>query len=170
MGNIINLSNYEIDESAFSIRDAMQGILDRVVAIYASYGVPLPSRKYWTMGNPAMDCEQLVVSFIQSYLGAPGDEASQPQKCNMPRSMVVSITVTRDIPTVGQSGRTPQPEKIQAASEISAVDAWILMASLNLLDQWDEGGYGPGVIGTLTSMEPQGGLQTMNLQVTMVVP
>ena len=170
MANIINLDNYEVDADAFAIRDVMQGILDRVVAIYGSYGVPLPSRKYWTMGNPAMDCEQLVVAFVQAYLGAPGDEASQPQKCNVPRSIVVSITVTREIPVVGQTGRTPQPDKIQAASEISSVDAWILLSSLNLLDQWDEEGFGPGVIGTLMSMEPQGGLQTMNLQVTMVVP
>lgn len=170
MGNIINLDNYEVDESAFAIRDVLQGVLDRVVAIYASYGVPLPSRKYWTMGNPAMDCEQLVVTFIQAYLGMPGDEASQPQKCNVPRSVVISITVTREIPVVGQTGRTPQPDKIQAASEISAVDSWVLLSSLNMFDQWDDEGYGPGVIGTVTSMEPQGGLQTINLQVTMVVP
>jgi hypothetical protein len=170
MGNIINLGNYEVDESAFAVRDVMQGVLDRVVAIYSSYGVPLPSRQYWTMGNPAMDCEQLVVTFVQAYLGIPGDEASQAQKCNMPRSIVVSITVTREIPTVGQTGRTPTYEKIQDAAEISAVDSWILLSSLNLLDQWDDEGYGPGVIGTLTSMEPQGGLQTMNLQVTMVIP
>lgn len=170
MANIINLENYEVDESAFAIRDVMQGVLDRVVALYASYGVPLPSKRYWTMGNPAMDCEQLVVSFVQSYLGMPGDEANQPQKCNMPRSIVVSITVTREIPVIGETGRVPTAEKIQAAGEISAVDSWILLASLNLLDQWDDEGYGPGVIGTVNSMEPQGGLQTIALQATMVVP
>lgn len=170
MSSIINLDNYEIDADAFSIRDVMQGILDRVQAIYASHGVPLPSKKYWTMGEPAMDCEQLVVAFIQSYLGLPGDEATRPQKCNMPRSIVVSVTLTRAIPVIGQTGRVPTQDKLQAAAEISAVDAWILMASLNLFDQWDEAGYGPGVIGTVSSMEPQGGLQTMNLQLTMVIP
>jgi hypothetical protein len=170
VGNIINLDNYEIDEDAFSVVYLMQGVLDRVVAIYESYGVPLPSRRYWTMGQPATDCEQVVVSFIQMYLGAPGDEAAAPQRCNVPRSAVLQVAISREIPVVGQSGRAPSAEKIQDGSKISAVDSWILMAAVNLFDQWEEGGYGPGVIATLNSEEPQGGFQNITLQLTMAVP
>jgi hypothetical protein len=170
MANIINLDNYEVDPDAFSVRDLMQGVLDRVVAVYESYGVPIPDRRYWTMGTPAVDCEQVVVSFIQMYLGAPGDQAADPQRCNMPRSAVLAVTISRAIPTVGTAGRVPTASKIQDGSEISSVDAWILMASINLLDQWEEGGYGPGVIATLSSDEPQGGFQNITLQITMAVP
>ena len=170
MANIINLDNYEIDEDAFSVLNVMQGVHDRVVAVYESYGVPLPARRYWTMGQPALDCEQVVVSFIQMYLGAPGDEAAEPQRCNVPRSVVLQVSVSRAIPVVGQTGRVPTAEKIEAGSQISAIDAWVLMASVNLLDQWEENGFGPGVIATLNSLEPQGGYQTLNLQVTMAVP
>lgn len=165
-----NLSNYEVDEAAFNLRDMMQGILDRVVTIYGSYGVPVPARRYWTMGNPALDCEQLVVSFVQMYLGAPGDEANRPQRCNQIKSAVVTIAVSRPIPSVGQSGRPPGADKIQEQSEWSAVDSWVLMESINLLDQWSEDGFGPGVIATLSSGEPQGGFQTITLQVTLAVP
>lgn len=165
-----NLDFYELDEDAYHLRNAMQGILDRVISIYESYGMPLPTRRYWTMGTPAVDCEQLVVNFVQMYLGAPGDEASSPQRCNVPRSAVVVISVTRQIPVVGQSGKAPAGDKIQDYSEWSAVDAWILMQSVNLLDQWEEGGYGPGVIATLNSAEPQGGYQSINLQITLAVP
>lgn len=164
------LDNYEVDEGAFNLRNMMQGVLERVVAIYESYGVPLPARQYWTMGNPATDCEQLVVAFIQMYLGAPGDEASRPQRCNQLRSAVLSIGITRGIPVVNASGRAPDAAKIQNYSEVSAVDAWVLMESINQLDQWDDTGFGPGVIATLSSMEPQGGFQTINLQVTIAVP
>lgn len=170
MANIIDPNNYEIDPDAYSVLNVMQGVLDRVVAIYESYGVPLPARRYWTMGQPATDCEQVVVSFIQMYLGAPGDEAADPQRCNVPRSIVMQVSVSRAIPVVGQTGRTPTSQKIQDGSEISAIDAWVLMASVNLLDQWEENGFGPGVIATLSSIEPQGGFQTLNLQVTMAVP
>lgn len=170
MANIINLDNYNVDPAAYSVRDVLQGVLDRVVSIYASFGVPLPARQYWTMGTPATDCEQLVVNFIQMYLGSPGDEATAPQRCNMPRSVVMAVSISRAVPTVGQTGRVPTADKIEAGSEISAVDAWVLMSSINLLDQWDEGGFGPGVIATLSSLEPQGGYQTLTLQVTIAVP
>jgi hypothetical protein len=170
MANIINLDNYDIDSDALSVVNLMQGILDRTVAIYASFGVPIPSRQYWTMGTPAIDCEQVVVSFIQMYLGPPGDEASRPQRCNMPRTAVVSITIARPIPIVGVGGKAPSSTKIQTGAEISAVDAWVLMSAINSFDQWDESGYGPGVIATLNTQEPQGGFQTVTLQLTMAVP
>ena len=170
MAVAVNLDNYDVDPEAFHLRDLLQGILDRVESVYTSYGVPLPARKYWTMGSPAVDCEQVAVYFIQMYLGAPGDEASAPQKCNTVRSAVVGITIARQIPIAGQTGRTPSGTKIQNNSEISAVDSWILMESVNLFDQWEEGGYGPGVIATLVSNEPSGGYQTITLQLTMAVP
>ncbi len=171
MAGIIKLENYDIDPDAMSVVNLMGGILDRTVAIYASFGVPLPTRRYWTMNTPAIDCEQLVVSFIQLYLGPPGDEASQPQRCNMPRTAVVTITIARAIPVVGSGGLAPSSSKIQSGAEITAVDAWVLMSAVNSFDQWDESGYGgPGVIATLNTQEPQGGFQTITLQLTLAVP
>ena len=139
MASIINLDNYNVDPDAFAVRDLLQGVLDRVVAVYEANGVPLPTRRYWTLAQPATDCEQVVVSFIQMYLGSPGDEATSPQRCNVPRSAVMSIQISRAVPVVGQTGRAPTQERIQDGSEICAVDAWVLMSSVNLLDQWEEG-------------------------------
>lgn len=170
MVNIVNLDNYNVDPDVYSLSNLLQGVLDRVVSLYASYGVPLPTRQYWTMGTPAADCEQLVVNFIQMYLGSPGDEASEPQRCNVPRSAVMAIQIFRAVPSVGQSGQAPTAAKIQAGAVLPAVDAWTLMSAVNLLDQWEEGGYGPGVIATLTAQEAQGGFQSTTLQITMAVP
>jgi hypothetical protein len=170
MVDIINLDAYDVDPDVFSVSNTLQGVLDRVVAVYTSYGVPLPTRQYWTMGAPAVDCEQVVVSFIQMYLGPPGDEATKPQRCNQPRTIVMNITISRAIPIVGQSGRAPSAERIQDGSVISAVDAWILMASINQLDQWEDGSFGLGVIATLNTPDPQGGFQNVNMQITMAVP
>jgi hypothetical protein len=122
------------------------------------------------MGDPAIDCEQLVVSFVQMYLGTPGAQVGEPQRCHVPRSATLNISISRATPVVGPSGRPPSSEKIQIASETLAYDAWVLMESINLLDQWDETGYGIGVIATLEVGSPEGGFQTTTLTVTMAVP
>jgi hypothetical protein len=166
-----NLDNFAVDEGAFHLKNLLDGVLARVVSIYESYGVPLPMRRYWTMGTPAEDCEQLVVSFVQAYMGLPGDEASRPQKCNMPKSAVMTISLTRSIPVVGPNGKAPSGDSIQKAAGVSAVDSWVLLDSLRLLDQWDDDYIsGPGVIATVNVPDPQGGFQTVNMQVTMVIP
>lgn len=159
-----------VSEDAVHLRDMMDGILSRIESTFQSYNVELPKRRYWTMGIPAIDCEQLVVSFVQMYLGSPGDQASGPLRCHVPRSAVVTISLSREVPVVGQNGRPPSTERIEQASATSAVDAWVLMDSVNALDQWDNTGYGLGVIATLDTMGPEGGYHTVNMQLTMAVP
>lgn len=159
-----------VSADALHLRDMMDGILERIQTVYQSYNVNLPARQYWTMGQPAIDCEQLVVAFVQMYLGAPGDQATSPQRCHVPRTAVVSITVSREIPVVGQNGRAPAASKIQEGSYISAIDAWVLMESINLLDQWDSTGYGLGVIATLDMIGPEGGFTSVNMQLTLAIP
>lgn len=157
-------------EDATNLRDMMSGVLERVESIFQSYNVSLPEKKYWMMGQPAIDCEQLVVSFLQMYLGPPGAQAGEPQRCNVPRSATLNISIARATPIVSQNGRPPAPEKIKAASEILAIDSWVLMQSINELDQWDSTGYGIGVIATLEVTAPEGGFQTTDLTITMAVP
>lgn len=159
-----------VSEDAVHLRDMMEGVLERVQNVFQSYNVELPVRRYWTMATPAVDCEQLVVYFQQLYLGAPGAEVGEPQRCHVPRSATVAISISRATPIVGQNGRPPAPEKIEEASEVMAIDAWVLMDSINQLDQWDETGYGVGVVATLDVSAPEGGFQTTTMVVTMAVP
>lgn len=168
MSTPIDLSG--VAEDATNLRDMMEGVLERVESVFQSYNVELPQRKYWAMAQPAVDCEQLVVFFQQLYLGPPGAQVGEPQRCHVPRSATLTISIARATPIVGQNGRPPAPEKIQAASEILAYDAWILMQSINELDQWDDTGYGVGVIATLEVNPPEGGFQTTNMVLTMAVP
>lgn len=157
-------------EGATNLRDMMNGILERVEAVFQSYNVELPQRRYWTVGQPAIDCEQLVVYFQQLYLGPPGAQVGEPQRCHVPRSATVTISIARATPIVNQNGRPPSPEKIKASAEVLAIDAWVLMESINQLDQWDETGYGVGVIATLEVNPPEGGFQTTDMIITMAVP
>jgi hypothetical protein len=92
-----------ISEDVTNIVDFMDNVLQRIVDTFESNNVPLPARQYWTVGQTAIDCEQLVVTLIQIYLGPPGDQASSPQRCNMPRTAVMTVTLAREIPVVGQN-------------------------------------------------------------------
>lgn len=160
----------DVQEDAKNLKVMMDGVLEKVQNVFQSYNVNLPGRQYWTMGQPAIDCEQLVVTFTQMYLGVPGDQATTPQRCHVPRTVVLNVILTRKIPTVGQNGKAPSGTAIEESSYSSAVDAWVLMESINQLDQWDSTGYGLGVIATLDMIGPEGGFTSVNLQITMAVP
>ena len=168
MSSLYDVSN--VDPDALNLKNMMDQVLEKVTSVFTSYGVPLPSRCYWTMGNPAIDCEQLVVSFIQMYLGTPGDQASTPQRCHMPRTAVLAISIAREVPVVGVNGRPPSAEKIEAGSALSAVDAWVLMESMKSFDPWDSDGLGLGVIATVDAPTVEGGFQLVNMQLSVVVP
>jgi len=157
-------------EDATNLRDMLSGVLERVENVFQSYNVSLPHKKYWMMGQPAIDCEQVVVSFLQMYLGAPGAQVGEPQRCHVPRSATINVSISRATPVVGQNGRPPSQEKIEQASEILAIDSWVLMQSVNLLDQWDNTGYGVGVVATLDVSGPEGGFHTTTLTITMAIP
>lgn len=159
-----------VSEDAVHLRDMMEGVLERVQDVFQEYNVELPVRRYWTMGTPAVDCEQLVIYFQQLYLGPPGAQVGEPQRCHVPRSATVTISIARATPIVQQNGRPPAPERIEAASEVMAIDSWVLMESVNRFDQWDEAGYGVGVIATLDVTSPEGGFQTTDMTITMAVP
>lgn len=160
----------DVDADALNLVQLMNGVLERAVAGLESYNIPVPGRRYWTMGQPTIDCEQLVVSFIQMYLGPPGDEASRPQRCNSPRSAVLQVSIARSVPVVSNHGKAPSADKIQEGSEISAVDAWALMQIAANLDGWDETGFGLGVISTVEAPVAEGGFQVVNMQLTLGVP
>lgn len=160
-----------VNEDAKNLSNFLQEVLNRVINVYDSYNMPLPARRYYTMGTPVVDCEQICVSFIQMYVGSPGDEATEPRRCNDPRSATISIQVARSVPITQQNGEAPRADDIQAASEVSALDAWILIESINDFDAWaGNGPFGLGVIATVDADPPEGGFQTTRLTLTMAVP
>lgn len=166
---LANVTNVSPD--AKHLDEFLQELLRRIENVYDSYDMPLPARRYYTFGPPAIDCEQLVVSVLQMYLGAPGDQATEPRRCHDPRTVTLNITVSREVPIALPNGNPPTPSSISAATQVSAYDAWILMDSVNVLDVWGEGGnYGLGIISTIDFTPPEGGFQSVVMSVTMAVP
>ena len=166
----LNVNPATVSSDAKNLAILMQNVLNAVIDTYTSYTMPLPGRRYWTLGTPSVDCEQVVVSMLQMYIGSPGDEATSPRRCSDPRSATLIVQVSREVPTVGTNGRAPSEEAIQDGSEISAYDAWILLDSARLLDRWDPANFGLGVIATVETSAPEGGFQTVSMTITMAVP
>lgn len=156
---------------ARSLVRMLDKLLVDLVAGFENYGITLPGRRYWTLGTPAADCEQVVISLVQTYIGPPGDEATSPQRCDAARSATVTIQVIRCVPVISPRGAAPTPDQIQTASEALAVDLWVTLDLISALDQWDSmGGPGLGVIATGEAGEPQGGFQGVTVTLTMAVP
>lgn len=166
----IDIDLSAISQDAKPLAYMMSEVLNRVIIVYEHFSMPIPERRYWTLGEPAVDCEQLVVSFIQLYLGYPGDEATEPKRCKDPRSATLHVRVSRKVPTVGPGGQAPSAANIQSYSELVAYDAWCLMEGASALDVWTETYPGLGVIATVETDAPEGGFQTTVMTITMAVP
>ncbi len=166
--DVPDVSGVSLDAKALS--EFLQEVLDRVANVFEGYSIPVPERRYWTMGDPAVDCEQLVVSFIQMYLGSPGDEAMVPQRCQAPRSATLRISISRKVPSVGPSGKAPSAIMIQSYSELCAYDAWAMMEGASSLDAWSDSFPGLGIIATVESGIPEGGFSTTVMTLTAAIP
>ncbi|QIG57827.1 hypothetical protein SEA_PAULODIABOLI_93 [Microbacterium phage PauloDiaboli] len=163
------VSNYNIPDENLTLVNMMDRLLDRVVGVYEQAGIPLPTRRFWMLsGEVPEDCEQLVVTFVQSYLGAPGDSAADAQQCNSPRTGVFNIWVTRNHP-VGEAGKAVAADRIIEASKWGAIDAYTLMWALEDLSTLDDGFKGPGVIATVNVSPPNGGVQSTVLNISTMI-
>lgn len=141
-------------------------LLAYIVEAYGAKGIDLPDRRYYTLGTPVNDCEQLVVAWQQSYLGSPGDEASVPQRCDVaPRTAVFSVQLTREMPVVSQSGKAPAPDKIQERSAIALLNAHVLFELVMAFDP-----FGAGTITTVDVVEVSGGLSCIQVQTAIAIP
>ena len=162
-----------VSADARNLADFMQEILNKVISTFEEYSMPLPTRRYYTFGPPAIDTEQAVVSLLQMYIGAPGDEATEPRRSEDPRSGTFLITIAREVPITQANGNPPKADDIQKASEVSALDAWILMESARSFDSsWAgfQGGLGLGIIATVDVDPPEGGFQLTRMTITMAIP
>ena len=67
------------------------------------------------------------------------------------------------------NGRPPTGDKIQQSAAMSAVDAWVMMSSMQSFDMWD-GSFGMGVMATIEAADMEGGFQVVSMELTLAVP
>lgn len=160
-----------VSEAALSLKVFMDEALTRIVDRYDYHNVPLPTKQYWKVGAPVIDCEQLVLSTSEMFIGTPSGPFQQPHRGNAPRSATFNAMIARQIPLPDARGNEPSAAKQQEGSEILAVDMWVMLDCVATLDQWDAiAAFGLGVAATVQFEEPQGGFQVVTATFTVAVP
>jgi len=160
-----------VSDDALSLRNFMNEVLDRLVDRFNYHNVQLPSKQYWKVGAPVIDCEQLVLSVDSMFIGNPGNQLAQPHRGAHPRSVTFRAMIARQIPLPDAKGNEPSGARQQEASEILSVDMWVLLDAVYHLDGWDAvGAFGLGVSGEVQFEEPQGGYQVITATFSVAVP
>lgn len=168
----VNLTQLREDESA-GVVVLLHDILAAVQACYASAGVELPERQIVAASPQPVDCDQLVVSFGQMYLGFPGDEAQQPVPCDTAMTVVAEVALARCVArptTMRGTMKPPTPLALANSAELVLRDAFLLLSCGRFMDFWDPLGPSMGVIATVDVGEPTGGYQTTTLSITGALP
>ena len=149
-----------------SIPDYLARVLETVVATFEQAGVPLPDRRYWTVGGVVADCPQLTVHLTQVYKGLPGDDPGEVQRCGGPRTVAMTVQLFRSVP-LGNGRQPPSTTIIMRDSETSAIDAWLL---LDAAEQVDAMGWNTGIMAEVNIAEPAGGLVGLTMMLTAPLP
>lgn len=157
---------YISQDDVDALPNTLHTVLAKIVETFELAGVSLPERRYIWWGGTAHDCDQVTVSVIQFYLGAPGDPAIAPQRCDGPRTLVLSCQVVRKLPLpTGSRVTYPSAAASSSYAEQRGRDAWLLLeAGLKQCDIW-----GVGAIADVNPTEPQGEYQAVSLNLTLPV-
>lgn len=160
-----------VSDDALSLKVLMDGVLERLIEQYDRHNVPLPSKRYWKVGAPVIDCEQLVISVDSATVGLPNNPLPQPYRGSAPRTTTFRAYIARQIPMPDAKGNEPSATKQQEGSEILAVDMWVMLDAIRYLDEWDvSGAFGLGVSCNVQFEEPQGGYQVVTATYSMAIP
>jgi hypothetical protein len=145
---------YMVDRNGPVISQFMDFALAQVVSEYASQGVALPDRKYWTIGQEALDCEQVALAVQTTTLGTTSFPA-ELSKCSGPRMLAFTLQIVRCAPVGAGRGRAPAASSIQNAAIPGVRDMEIMIYALPA--RFDV--YQQGIIASVNAASAEGGLQ-----------
>lgn len=155
----------------YEVETAADLILQTVENVFNQYGVELPARKYITvgaLGSVAYDCEQLTVSWQESYNGLPGN----PQigvirkECATFHSGVFIVELVRPIPISRNPDIPPEPALIEEAARSYMRDISLMKEAGNIAaeDSLTQG----GTI-SISAGDPAGGMQSIIMTINRLI-
>lgn len=110
----------------FVIPNKLTRWLGDIVDYYAEKNIPLPERRYWTVGETAHDCEQAVLAVQQMILGT-AENPMEVTHCNSPRAITFTFEVIRCVPGLDSRGRPPEAQEIEDGSVDIAIDMEMML-------------------------------------------
>jgi hypothetical protein len=130
----------------FQIPKFVDQAMNDIAAHYETkINVPLPARRYWTIGQTAHDCEQAVLCVQQMFLGT-AENPLETSQCNGPRGLTFTFEVIRCVPGLNNHGKAPAGEAIEMASIHPVIDMEIM---LDLAQYFD-----PFLTGVVVNVDP----------------
>jgi hypothetical protein len=143
-----------IDETPSRAFDLMTAVMGELVGAYEELNSTPPDRRYVWIGTPAVDCEQLVISYNRIYTGIPAQEANEPLYVPVVQRVIeMRIEVHRCVPVIDEGGDPPDPVAMQAAAQTIVEDVWIVRRALELYPSGDS----LKTVGQEEQIEAQGG-------------
>ena len=79
-----SINKATVSSSAKNLAVFLDAVLTQVVTSYASYTMPLPLRRYYTLGQPVVDCDQ----------GGPHRFGPVGLSLDLSRSLITSLPAT----------------------------------------------------------------------------
>jgi hypothetical protein len=151
------------------VANLADALMQKVIDVFAMEGVPLPERRFLTVGTPVHDCEELVVVFSSLSKGLPGQEDTS-QRCDASVSVTFQIHLVRCFPLPGGRGNlAPSAESLSTNADGLMQDAWLLVKAASELVDNPFVSFG-GMVNSVQAEEPQGGFSAVVGSLTMVVP
>jgi hypothetical protein len=112
---------------SFVVPPFMEKALADVTEHYdTKVNVPLPERRYWTIGTTAHDCEQAVMAVQQMFLGT-AETPLELSQCNGPRGLTFTFEVVRCVPGLTNRGQPPEAAAVETASVNPVIDMEIML-------------------------------------------
>lgn len=154
--------------------DACAATLAAVVAHYSTLGVELPARRYVNSGEPAWDCDQVVVYPETTVPGLSTTITNEPLRpCTYFRTATLYIEIARCVPVESGNGRPPTVDRLdEAARRLLADPVDVANGILAANRSGTLGGFDGISLGSWDALGPQGGFgggrQTIQFQLTEV--
>lgn len=152
--------------------DAANAILLCLEDTFNANGIALPARKYITVGGAgtvAYDCEQLTISWEQTYSGRPGNPLQEITKCTGIRSGTFIVELVRPITISQKPDIPPEAHLIQADAERLMQDATLLYYAGLLAAETHNPILEGGGLATVVMGAPAGGYQSIVMNVIMPI-
>lgn len=158
-------------------------VMASIERVYAGAGLSLPQLRYITaggIGDTVHDCEQVTISWEQSYTGLPGNPMQEMTRCDGPTTSVFVIEIVRCIPEATSGTRraarsTPnsavQPVNTSERSEAAYTqmrDAFLLREAGMAAGESDLLTT-QGVLLDVSAGTPQGGYQGMLMTLAVAI-
>lgn len=131
-----------------------------------------PARQYVHAGEPALDCEQLVITVPEAGLQHSfPDQSAKVEFCSPPRHVNLQVWVTRCVPTLQDVGDPPTVADLDTSAQVVLGDLWTL--AYELWDSYRDGDWGQTcatlLLGPVAVIGPEGGYTSVRADLALLV-